>query len=204
MSVMTTTPHLPAIVPPFPVHRFTVDEYHRMIETGVLGEDDDVELLEGWIVPKMPRSPTHDGVIAMVMADVLTPRLPKGWSCRGQSAMTTSTSEPEPDVAVVRGCARDYLSRHPGPTDTALAIEVADSSLQQDRVHKARIYAAAAVPVYWIVNLIDHQIEVYTDPSGPDFPLAYRNRRDYKPGELVPFFLDGQDVGPIPAEELLP
>jgi Uma2 family endonuclease len=204
MTVMTRTPHLPAILPPFPVHRFTVDEYHRLIETGVLGEDDDVELLEGWVVPKMPRSPTHDAVISILINRRLTPRLPEGWFCRGQSAITTSDSEPEPDVAIIRGSEEDYLSRHPCPTEIALAIEVAESSLQQDRVHKARIYAAAGVPVYWIVNLIDRQIEVHTDPSGPDTTPAYRNRKDYKPGELVPFILDGREIGPIPVAELLP
>ena len=104
-----SSPPLPAIVPPLPVRRFTVEEYHQMIQAGVLGEDDDVELLEGWIVPKMARNPAHDAVVSMVMVDVLTPRLPKGWFCRGQSAITTADSEPEPDVAVVRGSTRDYL-----------------------------------------------------------------------------------------------
>jgi hypothetical protein len=75
MTAMTVT-----ILPPLPVRRFTVDEYHRLIETGVLGEDDDVELLEGWIVPKTGRTPTHDAVVAMIMMDVFTPRLPRTWS----------------------------------------------------------------------------------------------------------------------------
>ena len=115
MTVMTNTPALPAILPPLPVRRFTVDEYHRLIETGVLGEDDDVELLEGWIVPKMARTPTHDALISFIMNRSLSPRLPSGWFCRGQSAITTTESEPEPDIAVVRGSELDYLSRHPGP-----------------------------------------------------------------------------------------
>ena len=204
MSVTTTTPTLPAILPPLPVRRFTVDEYHQMIQAGVLDEDDDVELLEGWIVPKMARNPTHDGVVSMVMTDVLTPRLPRGWFCRGQSAITTADSEPEPDVAVVRGTSRDYLVRHPMPADMALVIEVADSSLSRDRSHKAWIYAAAAVPVYWIINLVDHQIEVYTDPTGPDAAPVYRAHQDYQAGDLIPFVVDGREFGPIPAQELLP
>jgi Uma2 family endonuclease len=204
MTVMTSEPPLPPVVPPFPVRRFTVDEYHRLIETGVLCEDDDVELLEGWIVPKMVRTPTHDAVISMVMMDILTPRLPAGWFCRGQSAVTTTESEPEPDLAVVRGKTRDYLKRHPVSADMALVIEVADSSLARDRVHKARIYSAAAVPVYWIINLVDHQVEVYSDPSGPGPSPAYRSRRDYKGSELVPFVLDNHELGPITAQDLLP
>ena len=61
----TTSSPLPAILPPLPVRRFTVDEYHQLIQTGVLGEDDDVELLEGWIVPKMARNPAHDAVVSI-------------------------------------------------------------------------------------------------------------------------------------------
>jgi L-ascorbate metabolism protein UlaG (beta-lactamase superfamily) len=187
-----------------PVRRFTVDEYHQMIQIGVLGEDDDVELLEGWIVPKMARTPTHDGVVSMVMMDALTPRLARGWFCRGQSAITTADSEPEPDVAVVRGAPRDYLAHHPGPADMALVIEVADSSLSRDRSHKAWIYATAAVPVYWIINLVDDQVEVYSDPTGPVAAAGYRSHQDYRAGDSVPFTVDGRELGPIPVRELLP
>ena len=204
MTVMTSAPPLPAVVPPFPVRRFTVDEYHQMIRIGVITEDDDVELLEGWIVPRTGRNPPHDAVISMVMMDVLMPRLPQGWFCRGQSAVTTSDSEPEPDIAVVRGKPRDYLARHPGPADMAIAIEVADSTLARDRVYKGHIHAAAAVPIYWIINLVEDQVEVYSDPTGPDATPHYRTRRDYQAGELIPFVLDNRELGPIAAKELLP
>ena len=103
MSAGTLVPTLPPVVPPVPVRRFTVDEYHQMIRAGILGEDDNVELLEGWIVPKMPRNPAHDALIAWVHNRVLAPRLREGWYCRGQSAITTPDSEPEPDLAVIRG-----------------------------------------------------------------------------------------------------
>jgi Putative restriction endonuclease len=204
MSIITISSPLPAIVRPLPIRRFTVDEYHQMIQTGVLGEDDDVELLEGWIVPKMARNPAHDAVVSIVLVDVLSPRILKGWFCRGQSAITTTDSEPEPDVALVRGSACDYLARHPSPTDTALAIEVANSSLSRDRTEKARIYAAGAVPIYWIINLVDNQVEVYSDPTGPNAWPVYRMRQDYHVGDLIPFVIDGRDLGPIPAQELLP
>jgi Uma2 family endonuclease len=204
MSATTTLPPLPPILPPLPVRRFTVDEYHQMIQAGVLGDNDDVELLEGWIVPQMPKNPAHDAVVSIVLVDVLPPRIPRGWFCRGQSAITTVDSEPEPDISLVRGTTRDYLGRHPGPADMALVIEVADSSLARGRSHKARIYAAAAVPVYWIINLVDHQIEVYTDPTGPDSFPVYRVRHDYRAADAVPFFIDSRDLGPIPGRELLP
>ena len=204
MPLATALPALPPIVPPVPVRRFTVDEYHQMIQAGIIGEDDNVELLEGWIVPKMGRNPPHDTMISVIMTDILPPLLPKGWFRRVQSAVTTTASEPEPDVAVIRGTQRDYLARHPGPADMALVIEVADSSLSRDRTIKGPIYAAAAVPIYWIINLVDSQIEVYTDPTGPGAAPVYRVRQDYRIGDLVPFVVDGRDLGPIPAQELLP
>jgi Uma2 family endonuclease len=204
MSVITSPPPLPAILPPLPVRRFTVDEYHQMIEARVLDEDDDVELLEGWIVPKMARNPAHDAVVSWVMNRRIAPRLTLGWFCRGQSAITTVDSEPEPDIVVVRGSELDYLARHPGPAELAMVIEVANSSLARDRAFRASIYASAAVPVYWIINLVDHQVEVYTDPTGPDASPVYRVRQDYHVGDVVPFVVDGRDLGPIPVQELLP
>jgi Uma2 family endonuclease len=82
-----------------------------------MGEDDDVELLEGWIVPKMPRTPTHDALISFIMNRSQSLQRPSGWFCRGRSAITTTGSEREPDIAVVRGSELDYLSRHPGPQE---------------------------------------------------------------------------------------
>ena len=101
MSTIVAAPGPPA-PPPEPVRRFTVDEYHRMIQLGILKEGDPVELLEGWIVAKMARNPPHDVVVGLVQA-ALSAVLPSTWICRGQSAVTTSDSEPEPDVAVVAG-----------------------------------------------------------------------------------------------------
>jgi Uma2 family endonuclease len=191
-------------LPPFPVRRFTVAEYHQMIQAGVLGEDDDVELMEGWIVPKMARNPAHDAVVSIVTVDVFPRRIPNGWFCRAQSAVTTTDSEPEPDIALVRGSTRDYLARYPGPMDMAMVVEVANSSLARDRSDKSRIYAAAAVPIYWIINLVDNQLEGYSDPTGPDAWPVYRVRKDYRPGDVVPLIVDGRDLGPILAAELLP
>src|SRR5687768_2163868 len=103
MSVLSRPP----LIPPFPVRRFTVDEYHQMIDAGVLGEDDDVELLQGWIVPKMSRKPAHDSVLdntrELIEGKILPP-----WRVRSQCAITTPDSEPEPDIALVRGPARRY------------------------------------------------------------------------------------------------
>jgi Uma2 family endonuclease len=170
--------------PPFPVRRFTVDEYHRMIHAGILTENDPVELLEGWIVPKMPHNPPHDSVLDQAQ-EVLRLALPAGWRVRVQSAITTADSEPEPDITVAPGPANRYRTQHPEPVDIALLVEVADSTLATDRGAKAQLYARARIGVYWIINLVDVQVEVYTDPTGPDPSPRYRQRQDYGVGDTI-------------------
>jgi Uma2 family endonuclease len=189
--------------PPYPVRKFTVSEYHRLIQMCVLSEDDPVELLEGWIVPKMPRNPPHDGTIGLLQ-EVLRSQLPAGWCLRIQSAITLSDSEPEPDLVLAAGTPRQYMTRHPVPQDIALVIEVADSSLGRDRYDKGRIYAREDLPVYWIVNLVDGWIEVYTAPSGVCPAPGYQQRQDYRSSDTVPLVLAGQTVGQIAVHELLP
>src|ERR671939_923995 len=96
--------------------RFTVDEYHRLTELGILTEDDNLELIEGYLVLKMPRNPPHDGTIHRVLKR-LVKLLPPGWDVRVQSAVTLVDSEPEPDLAVVREDPCGYLTRHPTAAD---------------------------------------------------------------------------------------
>ncbi|HEY3963160.1 MAG TPA: Uma2 family endonuclease [Planctomycetaceae bacterium] len=189
--------------PPYPVRQFTVDEYHRLIENGILGENDRVELLEGWIVPKMTHNPPHDGTI-QIISKRLRRWTPQKWDIRIQSAVTMTDSEPEPDLAIVRDLEREYLARHPGPPDIGLLIEVAESSLIQDREDKARIYARAGIPTYWIINLVDARIEVFNDPTGSEGQPAYRGRAIYTHEELVTLVLDGTEIARIPAKDLLP
>lgn len=195
---------LPAIVPPVPIRRFTVAEYREMIRTGILKEDDAVELLEGWVVPKMPRNPEHDSAISILSVELLGKMLPDGWFCRGQSAIDTNDSQPEPDIAVVRGRPRDYRDHHPGPGEMALVIEVADSLLSRDRTLKARIYAAAGVPVYWIVNLADRCVEVYSEPSGAVAEPSYRRIEAFDAGAMLPRMIDGRQLPAIAVRDILP
>src|SRR5262245_62962957 len=126
------------------IARFSVARYQRMIETGILTSEDKVELLENYVVLKMPRNPPHDGTIDLV-SETLTPVVPKGWRLRVQLSVVLSDSQPEPDLAIVRGDARTYTSRHPGPADIGLIVEVANSSLLRDQRDKARIYARAGI-----------------------------------------------------------
>lgn len=200
MSTGTVQPVTYGLDASFP--RFSVARYQRMIESGILTSEDKVELLENWVVLKMPRNPPHDGTIDLVKAAFAG--LPTGWLLRSQQAVVLADSQPEPDFSVVRGGPRSYVARQPTAADTALVIEVADSSLLRDQRDKTRIYARAGIPVYWIINLVDRRIEVYTQPSGPAAVPAYGAFQMYQPGDSVPRVLDGVTVGSVPAADLLP
>ncbi|MFO0810666.1 MAG: Uma2 family endonuclease [Gemmataceae bacterium] len=199
----------PSSAPPEPdltiadVRRFTVDEYMKLIEVGILYAHDGVELLDGWVVQNMPINPPPNAIASNCVA-YLARRLPEGWDCRGQASARTDTSRPEPDGAVVRGRNLDYLNRDPSADDIAVVIEVSDSSLARDRGTKKVIYARAGYPVYWILNIEEKAIEVYTDPTGPADEAGYRQSRTYKPDDTVPLVLDGVEVTRIPVRDLLP
>ena len=199
----TAAPPMPpdlAEIPPCPVHRLSVGEFLRMIELGVLDDPERLELLEGWLTTKPMRDPPHDAAIELGF-EALRLVLPVGWRVRAQSGSVTADSVPEPDLAVVRGNPRDYLDRHPGPEDIALVVEVADSSLAKDRTLKARLYARAGIPAYWIVNLVEGLIEVHTEPTGPAESPMYRQRAEVRPGEAIALVVDGREVA---AADLLP
>jgi Uma2 family endonuclease len=183
--------------------RFTVAEYHRLIELGILTENDRLELLDGYLVEKMPHNPIHDGTLQKVNRKLLA-LLPAGWEPRIQMAITLSTSEPEPDVAVVRESPDGYTSRHPYPADFGIIIEVSNTSLDSARDDKIPLYARDGIPVYWIVNLIDRQVEVYEQPSGDSPSPSYGSHRTFKPGDAVPVVLAGASVGSIAVADLLP
>jgi Uma2 family endonuclease len=174
-----------------------------MIQKSVLTEDDPVELLEGWIVQKMPRTPGHDAAITLTESAIRS-QLPSGWHVRVQCAITTSDSEPEPDLAVVAGDPRSYLHRHPSPSDIGLLVESSESSLDTDRVEKGRIYARAKIPAYWVVNLVDRRVEAYSDPDPQAAPPAYRRRQTFGSGQTIPLLLSAQTVGLIRVDDILP
>jgi Uma2 family endonuclease len=183
--------------------QFTIGEYHEMIRTGILMDGDPYELLEGWMVKKMSRGTAHDAIIQALFKRLL--RLaPNGWDVRGQCAVTIAPddSEPEPDFALVRGDENTFRDRHPEPADIGLVVEVSASSLRVDRVGKGRIYARAGIPVYWVVNVPEKLVEVYTQPTGTGDDAAYAHRQDYAPGSAVPVTLDGAQVGTVSVSDI--
>jgi Uma2 family endonuclease len=188
-----------SVMPRWPVRRFTVEEYRTLVESGVLEEDDRIELLQGWIVPKMTHNPPHDWTVTQVN-DVIKPLLPDDWLMRVKCAINTGDSEPEPDNVIALGPNNRYLRRHPRGEDIGLLIEVADFSLARDR-DKAEVYAAEGVPVYWIINLVDRQIEVHTDPDPASG--VYRNREIFAAGAQVAVSLAGTRPA-VDVDELLP
>jgi hypothetical protein len=194
-------PVLP-LLPPSHTHRFSVTEYEVLADLGLLTTNDRVELLEGWIVDKMTQYPPHATSVDLVQ-DALRPLLPPGWLVREQKPIKTSDSMPEPDVAAVRGPRRRYARRHPEPADIGLLVEVSDTTLDDDRSRKGRIYARARISVYWIVNLQEDKVEVYTEPKGGKAP-AYRRREDYGRDDAVPLLIDGRILAHILVRDLLP
>jgi Uma2 family endonuclease len=142
---------------------YTVDAYFGLVHAGILDEDDRVELLDGVIVAEPPMDPPHASGISLA-TDAVRRAVGDRALVRIQAPFIANPfSVPEPDVAVVPGGIGEYVDRH--PTAAILVVEVAASSLQQDRLSKSRIYAGAGVPDYWIVNLRDGCVEVFRQPD---------------------------------------
>jgi Uma2 family endonuclease len=146
---------------------FTRVEYDKMIDAGILGEDEHVELVGGAIVAMSPEGPEHAATIDLC-ADVLRQAFGAGFTVRVQHPIVIDPDgEPEPDLAVVAGGPTEHLDAH--PRTAILVVEVARSSLEYDRVHKALLYARAGLPDYWIVNLRDRRVEVHRAPTNAGY-----------------------------------
>lgn len=201
MSTITTTPATIADqFPSGPVHRFTVDEYERIILSGALKEPDRVELLNGYVVDKMAKSPQH-GYSTRKVLDSLGRLIVPGHTWRSEQPIRIPDyDEPEPDVAIVRGSTEDYAYRVPGPGDVELLIEVSLTTLDQDRGEKRIAYARGRIPVYWIINLLDRQVEVFAVPG----PNGYTSSQVYPEGQSIPVVIGGLALGDIAVNEILP
>lgn len=201
-TVSTITPPASSEWDPSPesIYRLTVDQYEAMVASGVFTKRDRFHLINGILVKKMTQHPPHV-VTGELTRQELERFLPEGWHIRADRPLRIpkQSSVPEPDLVIARGSIRNYSKRHPGPTDVSLVIEVSDSSLKEDR-KLAQVYAGGGVRVYWIVNLIDGQVEVYTRPS----QKGYRSRRDFTRGQVVPVIIDCVEVGQLAISAILP
>ena len=192
--------------PPRLLYRMSMEKYEAMVESGVFTKRDRFQLVEGLLVEIMTENPPHASVSVRTQMPSLEALLPTGWHVRSDQPLRipARASEPEPDLVVTRGKIRDYRKRHPEPVDVSLVIEVADSSLEEDRTLMARIYGGGGLARYWIINLVDHQVEVYSLPSGTAEPLGYRHCEIFRSGQSIPVLIDETEVGRMAVAEILP
>jgi Uma2 family endonuclease len=205
MSLITSAePTLPASEPgwiPSRLYRMTVDEYERMVTSGVIPSRNRIHLINGYLVDKMTQNPPH--VIAVNRSrDELDGIKPPGWHLRSAQPIRLpgQDSEPEPDHCLARGGNDDYLDGHPEPADIALVVEVADTSLADDRDYATRLYGPAGIPVCWIVDLRGRRVEVYTGPG----PAGYGATAIFAEGQSVPVVIGDQEAGRIAVSDILP
>jgi Uma2 family endonuclease len=184
------------------LYRFTVDQYKRMGDAGILTDDDRVELVEGLLYRKPMKKGPHS-IACRETSSALTRIVPaEGYFVTREDPVDIPgrAGMPEPDISVVRGRSRDYTDQ-PGAGDVPLLVEVADKGLLAfDRGEKLGSYAGGGIPVYWIVNLVERQVEVYTDPG----PGGYASREDFKPGQQIPVIIDGHLLGHVAVDDILP
>jgi len=151
--------------------RFTVDEYHRMLETGILREGERIELIRGELVQKMTIGPRHLGCVTFLNQRLVLRLVDRTLLSPGGPIVILPDSEPEPDLTLLKPRVDFYRRAHPRPEDVLLVIEVADSSRRFDRNVKRPLYAEAGIAEYWIVDLVDELVEVHRQPEGG----AYRH-----------------------------
>jgi Uma2 family endonuclease len=176
---------------------FTVEEYHRMVEAGILGPDDRLELLRGQIVKKMTMGNRHRGCVNR-LARLLTLRFADRAYVQGQMPVVVlDDSEPEPDLSLLVMNEAYTGGRHVYPADVFALVEVADSSRDVDVRIKGTIYAEARIQEYWVVDLIDRVIMVNRDPSAKH----YRTTAIMRPGQHVAFAAFPDE--PLSVDEIL-
>lgn len=144
--------------------RFTIAEYHQLIELGFFKEGDRIELIRGELI-QMTAKGTPYTVCSSILCRQLDRLLGDRVVIRGQDPITLpNQSEPEPDIIIARGKDEDYLPHHPYPEDILLVIEISDKTLDYDQRTKLSLYAEAGIYHYWIMNLPDRQLECYSQP----------------------------------------
>jgi Uma2 family endonuclease len=172
-----------------PTYRFTVEEFHKLAEAGILDEDDRVELLDGELVIMSPIGYRH-ALTVNRLNEFFVERSRRRYLVSPQNPVVLAeVSEPQPDVVLVRRSSEVYQESNPHPKDVFLLIEVADASLPYNRGPKLRAYARAGISEFWIVNLAEDVIETYREPAGESYQTTARFGR-------------GQTVAPLAFPDL--
>jgi Uma2 family endonuclease len=201
ISAVPRTPILPSAHSYPELYHLSVEQYEEMGRVGILSENDRVELVEGLLYRKPMKKGPHS-IASRETAAALTHLAPADayFVTREDPVRIPGRSGmPEPDISVVRGRSRDYVEQ-PDAGDVPLIVEAADASLAFDRTEKLSSYAGGGIPVYWIINLVDRQVEVYTNPS----TNGYQSTQVFKPGQEVPVVIDGLELGRIRVSDILP
>lgn len=147
------------------VRLWNIDEYHRMLETGIIKADERVELIEGQVIPMSAKNPPH-AATTLCASDYLKRLLVEVALVRVQDPIKLSQySEPEPDIAIVAIDSRKYIDHYPTPDEVHLLIEVADTTLETDRKQKAPLYANSGITEYWILDVNQRQVYIFREPS---------------------------------------
>lgn len=195
-SMVSTFP-----VPTEPILQLSVAQYHAMIRAGILTEDDPVELIHGWLVEKMPKNPHHRAATKLLRT-MLEQRVQDGYYVDSQEPITLSDSEPEPDVMVIQGKTRDYLEQHPQAENVVLIVEVSDSTLHRDRHLKKELYARHNIPHYWILNLSDRQLEIFSEPKVDT--ATYATAQIFRPEDTLQISLNSEFNLAFLLQDILP
>jgi Uma2 family endonuclease len=183
MSTLKAIPNLTLTVEPTAVKYWTVPDYHRMSEMGILAADERTELINGQIVLMAAKGTPHVTAFHL-LADALRDQLGNTALVRTQDPIQLDDwSEPEPDLAIARGTVLDYCDRHPRPSDIELVVEVADSTLKQDCEIKDKLYAQAGIADYWVLDLKNRQLHIFRNPT----PTGYTSHLILtEPNQIMP------------------
>src|SRR5262245_32008297 len=184
-------------------YRLTAERVEQMIETGVIPDGDDLELMGG-ILYKMVKKEPHNFAVSQV-AEALRRILPDGFHVREEKSLRHGKrSLLEPDVVVAPGRSGEYRPHPPTTTEVSLIVEVCHHTQEADYQVKWKRYAAARVPVYWIVNLHQRRVEVFTSPGGARTHTTYTEGTSFPEETTVPVVIGGRELGRIAVAELLP
>jgi Uma2 family endonuclease len=183
--------------------RLTVDEFRRKAAMGELSQSKKFELLEGVVVAKARQTLKHETALENIQ-NIVGKLTPGGWHLRVQQPLNCGDSQPEPDIAIVKDALDMYVDRPPMPNMVSLVVEVADASLTLDRRVKGRVYARAGLSVYWLLNLVDSELEVYSRTSGPVPMPGYQEKRVYRAEDKLSLVVGLDDLGTVKVRDMLP
>ncbi len=161
---------------------FTVADYMRMGEAGILGRRDRVELIHGEILAMSPIGPPHNAAVARALREFIQVFGDEAIVWAQGSVQLDNWSAPEPDIALLRARDDFYASRLPLPQDILLVVEISETSLRYDRDTKAELYAAAGIPEYWVSDIGGDRVYVYSNPEGG----AYGRVGEFHRGSRIP------------------